>query len=172
MIKTIIFFIALLYVSPAEASEVPNDIQSQLKQPEKIGEVQVRFLGIRMYEAALFTKQGAPFKWSQPFALELTYLRRFSKQRLVKASISELERVEGQQSDHAGIASKLDRCFRTVGASDRFVAVPQGRNAVHFYFNGRLTCRLQHSGIRNRLLGIWLADNSRDRQLSRTLRGL
>ena len=172
MFKKIAVFLGLVFALPAAANTVPDDIKSQLQAPQKIGEVNVRFLGIRMYDAALFTKAGGAFRWSRPFALELTYARSFSRDRLIKASLSELERMEGDQSDHQVIGDKLESCFRTVRSSDRFVAIPEGRNQVNFYFNGRQTCALQHSAIRERLLGIWLSDAARDRRLSRLLRGL
>jgi hypothetical protein len=166
------FMVASLIGLPAQASQIPRDVQAQLSAPGKIGQVQVRFLGIRIYSAALFTEQGAPFKWSRPFALELKYARSFSRDRLVSASISELVRVEGKRGDHEAIATKLNSCFRDVKARDRFVAVPKGSNGLSFFLNGRQTCRINHSNIRSRVLGIWLADNSRDRGLSRRLRGL
>ncbi len=172
MFKKTVVILGLIFALPVAANTVPDDIKSQLQDPEKIGEVNVRFLGIRMYDAALFTKAGGTFQWSRPFALELTYARSFSRDRLVKASLSELERMEGERSDHQLIGSKLESCFRSVRASDRFVAIPEGRNQVKFYFNGRKTCALQHSAIRERLLGIWLSDTARDRRLSRLLRGL
>lgn len=172
MLKLIALVSGLLFSLPLHANTVPNDIQAQLKAPGKVGEVQVRFLGIRMYRAALFTKEGIPFNWNRPFALELKYARSFGKDRLVNASISELERLEGKRKDHAAIARKLGNCYRNVSASDRFVAVPKGRNSVQFFFNGRKTCSLNHAGVRERVLGIWLSDRSRDKRLSRVLRGL
>lgn len=170
--KAIALSIGLLLAAPASANVVPKEVRSQLAKAEQIGKVQVRFLGIRMYSAALFTKGGSPFDWGQPFALELKYTRSFGRDRLVKASISELERLEGKRADHAAIASKLQSCYRSVKSSDRFVAIPQGRNGLSFFFNGRQTCNIRHSGIRERLLGIWLSDRSRNVGLSRSLRGL
>ena len=172
MLKFIAFVSSLLFSLPLQANVIPKDIRAQLQGPQKVGEVQVRFLGIRMYNAALFTKGGNAFSWNRPFALELKYARSFSKDRLVKASISELQRLEGKRKDHATISQKLENCYRTVRASDRFVAVPKGRNSVQFYFNGQKTCDLNHAGVRERILGIWLSDRSRDKQLSRVLRGL
>lgn len=172
MLKSIAILSGLVFALPAIANTVPDDIRSELSGPEKIGEVKVRFLGIRMYDAALFTKGGDAFRWTRPFALELTYARSFARERLIKASVAELERMEGEQPDHQAVATKLESCFRTVRASDRFVAIPDGRNLVRFYFNGTPTCALRHPGIRERLLGIWLSDTARDRRLSRLLRGL
>ena len=171
----VIFFalaLSALTCLPASANPVSSNIRDQLSTPGKIGEVQVRFFGIRIYSAALFTSKGAAFDWTEPFALELKYNRSFSKKRLITASLSELERLEGKRPDHAQIASKLQTCFRTVKATDRFVAIPVGRNNVAFYFNGSKTCDLDHQGIRERLLGIWLSDRARDTKLSRLLRGL
>ncbi|MCV6547070.1 MAG: hypothetical protein OIF56_07290 [Cohaesibacter sp.] len=162
----------LIISKESHASSIAPDIQARLSAPDKIGQVDARFLGLRLYSAALFTEKGTPFRWQRPFALELTYKRSFSRKRLVSASLSELERVEGKQADHKSIETKLNGCFKAVKARDRFVAIPQGKNSVSFLLNGRQTCRINHSNIRKRLLGIWLSDTSRDKQASRRLRGL
>ena len=172
LIRYLSLIILFLMPAMAQANVIASDIRAQLSAAERIGQVQVRFVGLRLYSAALFTEEGAPFNWSRPFALELKYARRFSRERLVSASMSELERMEGRRTDHSAIASKLKACFRTVKASDRFVAIPDGKNSVRFYHNGRQTCRLSHANIRSRLLGIWLSDRARNLHLSRNLRGL
>ncbi len=170
-ISFITILIGLTLSVSAYSATVPGEVCKQISAPQKIGQVQVSFLGISMYSATLFTQQGNAFAWEKPFALKLQYKRSFSRSRLVKASISELERLEGKREDHAQIAQKLHGCFRSVRKSDRFVAIAKSRNSLHFFFNGRKTCNIQHSGIRERVLGIWLSDRSRNAQLSRKLRG-
>ncbi|SNY92224.1 Chalcone isomerase-like [Cohaesibacter sp. ES.047] len=172
VLRSIVVLLGLLMAAPASSNTLSSNVMAQVRSPEKIGEAQVRFLGFRVYSAALFTQQGRAFNWKRPFALTLDYDRSFSKKRLIDASISEMERMEGDRPDHAAIAAKLENCFRSVKASDRFTATATSRNSVNFYFNGRQTCKISHAGIRERLLGIWLSDQSRDKSLSRRLRGM
>lgn len=167
-----IIVLALLALRPAVASTTNVSLQGTSAALEKIGSVQVRFFGLRLFEAALFTEDGEAFTWNDPFALRLTYDRGFDRDTLLTASIDEMERLEGPRPDHAEIRTKLAECYRTVQRSDSFLAVAEARDAVRFYLNGQRTCRIQHSGIRERLLGIWLSDNARDARMSRQLRGV
>jgi len=150
---------------------VPAEIASSLRAAAQRGSAKVRWLGIPIYSARLFTANAAPFSWSQPFALELAYDRSFKRDRLVYASGKELERLEGDQADHPDILSKLQDCYRTVSPGDRFVAFGAQKDRVDFLFNGRKTCELRHPDIRKRLLSIWMSDQSRDPKLSSQLRG-
>lgn len=161
----------VLTASVATAEPVPQDIASSLQSASQRGSAQVRWLGIPIYSARLFTPEARPFDWAKPFALELTYDRGFSKDRLVYATGKELARMEGEQADHPAILTKLQKCYRDVSSSDRFVALGAKQDEVQFSLNGTRTCRLQHTDIRKRLLSIWVSENSRDPKLSRRLKG-
>lgn len=158
--------------TPASAEQVPPDIQNILSAPALRGQAEVRWLGLSIYDARLFTVKGQAFDWSRPFALELSYNRGFSQDRLISATGKELVRLEGPQTDHAAILDKLATCYKSVTAKDRFVAAGLTRDQIAFSLNGRPTCQLQHKNIRQRLLSIWVSDRARDPALSRQLRGL
>ena len=164
--------LALGPIGPGAASTTNVSLQGSSAALEKVGSVQVRFFGFRLFEAALFTEDGEAFAWNDPFALRLTYDRGFDRDTLLTASIDEMERLEGPRQDHVEIRAKLEACYRTVRQADSFLAVPESRDTLRFYLNGQRTCRIQHSGIRDRLLGIWLSDNARDARMSRQLRGV
>lgn len=168
-------FISLLLVIiialPARASASP-EVGRAMSNPGKLGEVTFRWLGLPLYDAALFTPAGQGFSWARPIALQLTYARSISRDNLIEATITEMERMEGARGDHAAIRQKLVSCFRDVSKGDRFTASASGGNAVQLWFNGRQTCTLGHSNIRERFLGIWLSDKSRSVRLSRQLRGV
>ena len=167
-----IIVLVLFAVRPAVASTTNVSLQGTSAALEKIGSVQVRFFGFRLFSAALFTEGGSPFDWQDHFALRLTYDRGFDRDTLVSTSIDEMTRLEGPRPDHGEIRAKLEVCYRSVARADNFLAVAESRNAVRFYLNGQRTCRIQHNGIRERLLGIWLSDNARDVGMSRQLRGV
>lgn len=162
--------LATLTGAPAFASGVP-EVESRLNNPAPIGQARVRWLGISLYQASLFTPSGSPFDWSQPFALRLDYDQDIDGERLISTTIKEMRRMEGAREDHTDIATKLTACFRDVRDGDRYVALAQGRDRIGFWLNGTQVCDLRHDGIRERLLGIWLSENSRMPNLTRQLRG-
>lgn len=155
----------------AQAENVPQEIASALQSAAQRGSAQVRWLGIPIYSARLFTQDARRFDWASPFALELTYNRGFDQDRLVYATGKELTRMEGKQADHSAILTKLQTCYRDVSNNDRFVAFGKARDEVLFSLNGNRTCLLKHPDIRKRLLSIWVSEKSRDPKLSRRLTG-
>ncbi len=162
---------ALLAVS-AHANSGATGIERFVESPQRLGASDVRWFGMKIYSAVLHTERGSNFDWERPFSLSLTYNTAIKKDGLVKATLSELERIEGRRGDHDVIGRKLDICFRTVDKSDVFAAIAQDQNSIRFLHNGTQTCVLKHKGIRERFLGIWLSDAAREIAASRALRGL
>lgn len=156
----------------AYANTIATGVDTFITAPERIGSAELRWLGIKLYRADLYTENGEGFDWKRPFRLDLTYEREFSGSALVKATLFEMERVEGKSSDHDEIGEKLGDCFRDVQSLDTYSAVALDQNSVGFFLNSDQTCTLVHDDIRARFLGIWLSDNSRELAASKALRGL
>ncbi len=158
--------------NPARASTEDAAVSAYLAEPAQIGTAETKLLGFRLFRAELYTEKGRMFDWNQRFSLRLVYDRAFDANALVWASMFELSRLEGDQADHAAIEEKLASCYRDVTRGDAFVTIAEGPDHVRFLLNGAPTCVLWHDGIRDRLLGIWLSDGSRDVAASRALRGM
>ncbi|PSL20230.1 chalcone isomerase family protein [Shimia abyssi] len=152
-------------------ADVAPEVAATLGQPAELGSGDFRWLGFKVYEAQLYTQQGKGFRWERPFALQLDYARKVRARVLLKASLEELERMEGAREDHLEIGAKLSVCFRDVRPGDRVVAAPKSADQLEFWVNGAQTCTLRHAGIRARYLGIWLSDQARDQSLAKRLRG-
>jgi hypothetical protein len=162
----------LLVTGVASANTPATETRFELSRPERIGYAELSWFGVKLYKAELFTETGAEFAWGNPFRLDLTYSRSFSTSALVKATLIELDRVEGPRADHPRIEAELGRCFGEVRRGDVFSAIALDRNTIRFLLNGEETCTLEHDDIRSRFLGIWLSDQSRELAASKALRGL
>jgi hypothetical protein len=160
---------SVILAVPAKAT--PGEVREALGEARPLGSAVFRWLGVPLYEATLFTPGRASFGWQTPLALQLVYARSLSGEVLVEATIAELERIEGTRPDHARMAKKLDACFRDVAKGDRYVAVAAEPDRIGFWLNGRQTCDLRHPEARQRILGIWLSDDSRSVEVARRLRG-
>lgn len=163
--------VALLLLVPGSAQARADIVAAGIAEARNLGRVTVRWFGLPLYDAALYTERGARFSWQVPMALELAYRREISRERLVAATQSELERIEGRRRDHPILLGKLGRCFRDVDPGDRVLAVARADDRVDFWFNGARLCEVRHENLRKRFLGIWLSDNARSVGLSRRLRG-
>lgn len=167
-------FAALLplgWAVQAMSQVAPPEVSSVVPQPAVAGEGQFRYLGLKVYELDLFTQGGSRFNADKPFALAIEYDRKIRTAVLLKASLGELERVEGKKADHSAIRDKLAACYRDITPGDRIVAAPKGANAMSFWVNGQRTCTLSHPNFRDRYMGIWLSDKARDPAQARRLRG-
>ena len=146
---------------------VPNVIAS----PKAVGKASFSFYGFKLYSAVLYTEGGVAYTPKNPFVLELDYKRTVTQQQFIDATLSEMERIEGQIYDGAALQSEFAACFRDVSNGDMIAANNVGPSQVDFYLNGDLTCRLKYTGISSRFFAIWLSDKSRSPRLSRALRG-
>ncbi len=168
-LAALVVAVGLLVPGPVQARA--DLVAAGIAEAQKLGRVTVRWFGLPLYDAALYTAGGARFSWQVPMALELAYRREISGESLVAATARELERIEGPQRDHPSILEKLGRCFRDVGPGDWFLAVAPAGDRVEFWFNGVRLCAARHPNLRKRFLGIWLSDEARSVALSRRLRG-
>ncbi len=166
-----LLFLSMAWGTQVRAEVVPPEVRAVVAQPAQAGAGQFRYLGLKVYDLKLFTPRGNQFDASSPFALAIEYDRKIRRQVLLKATMGELERVEGARADHDVILEKLAGCYRGVQDGDRIVATPRGPDMMSFWVNGSQTCVLSHPGFRDRYMAIWMSDKSRDRALASRLRG-
>lgn len=155
----------------AMAETAPSEVRRHIDQAALRGMAEFRALGQRLYTAELFTPNGHALDWSRGAALSLTYSRNFPAGVLVWASMAELDRLEGPQSDHESLRQGLEGCFTTVGKGDRYLALARDADHLEFWLNGVHVCTLTGRRWAERYLSIWLSDQSRAPHLSKALIG-
>ncbi|WP_240336838.1 hypothetical protein [Tropicibacter sp. Alg240-R139] len=142
-------------------------IDSALSEAELRGKAIFRFVGLPIYEARLFTIDGAPLDWSRDFGIELEYLRKVGKKDLVGSTMDEFAR----NGPPPPVQDQLARCFDDVSKGDRYLAITQGRNQVGFWRNGVPVCTLRHPQISQRFMSIFVGNNTRSASFTRRLKG-
>jgi hypothetical protein len=151
----------------APALALASAIGSALPGAELRGVATLRFVGFAVYEARLFTSSGKPLDWSEDFALELTYLRSFSKAEIVDSTLQEFARTGGAMP----VQDQLDVCFAAVTPGDWTLAISQGPDQVGIWRNDAPACTLSHPQMKLRFMSIFLGDNSRSPAFTRKLKG-
>ncbi|WP_164727010.1 chalcone isomerase family protein [Shimia sediminis] len=142
-----------------------------LQNPERLGSATIRYLGIAIYDAELYTPGGVDFRWQAPMALRLTYRRGFSADQLTDATMQEITRISGTRSGDAGLRADLATCYSDVKKGDEITATSTGADTITIWLNGRKVCALTTAGIQKRFFGIWLAPESRVARLGPQLKG-
>ena len=153
-------------VSPASATvPLPQTVQSGPAW-QLIGNGDMRFLGWRIYEAALWRRTVSDAAPAQ--ALAIRYARDLSSDRLVSTTLDELARLGATRPERWRDA--LARAFPDVAAGDVLVAVREA-SGVRFYHLGRETTAVAGEDFADAFFGIWLDPRTREPELRAGLLG-
>lgn len=144
-----------------------SPLSDWLSDPRQIGGSTFRFLGLPVYDAKLFTPNGAAFNWAEDFGLQITYRRNISQKTLVESTLDEMAR----QGNPAPTQTQLEACFRAINKGDTYLAISEGPNKVGFWLNGVQTCTLTNKGIKRSFMSVFLGDNTRSASFTRQLKG-
>jgi len=164
---------ASVSAQPESAPLVPSALQDDLGAAQTLGEGDLRWWGFRIYHARLIGEH-VPTEGNEPFALELTYYRSISRDRIVEASIDEMKRLFGnalparQQEQWRQV---LERCFVDVREGDQLTGVYLPGHGVRFYRGAQLLADIDDQNFARAFFAIWLDPRTRDADLRAHLLG-
>jgi len=144
--------------------------QADVPNARRLGQGKMTWFGMRLYDAALWSAAPA-FDPKVPFALVLTYARDIERARLVSSTVDELKRQGADQASLDIWTPYLDRAFVDVREGDTMTGVSLPGRGVRFYANGRLTASIDDPRFAERFFAIWLARDTREPDLRRSLMG-
>jgi hypothetical protein len=154
---------------------VPAELRPLLPQARLQGSGLLRFFGLRVYTARLWTAAGfEPERYERhPFGLELIYDRRLEGQAIAERSVAEMRRVGSVDNANAKRwLALMTRAFPDVVAGDRLLGFHDGQGDVQFFHNGRPTAQTNDADYARLFFGIWLAPQSSAPALRESLLGL
>ncbi|NMF87414.1 chalcone isomerase family protein [Aromatoleum petrolei] len=138
-----------------------------------VGQGTMRWFGLPLYEASLWTRGAEPWRAERPFALEIRYARSIRSERLVAASLDEMERLgfaDAARREHW--RPLLERAFPSVEAGDTIVGLAQPDGRVVFYHRGAPTAELRDAAFARAFFAIWLDPRTREPGLRARLLGI
>jgi hypothetical protein len=149
-------------MTPALAADLPlpTELQATLPQAKLRGTGVLRFFGLRVYEARLWTLPdfNADDYAGCRFALELVYDRKLEGAAIAERSVAEMRRVgpfdEAQAKRWLAL---MKQAFPDVAATDRLLGLTDGQGDVRFFHNGRPTAQTVDADYARLFFGIWLA---------------
>ena len=158
-----------LWLSAAQAWAHPQLPGSRLQ-----GEATLRYLGLRVYHARLWTlpEFRASQPTEQPLVLELEYQRDLKGNAIAERSLQEMRRV-GNFTEAQGQRwlSEMQRMFPDVKASDRLSGQHLPGQGARFWLNGRLLGQVDDAQFALLFFGIWLAPSTSEPSLRLALLG-
>ena len=139
------------------------------------GEATLRFFGLRVYHAKLWTlpdfKSGQSTE--QPLVLELEYLRELRGKAIAERSLQEMQRAGPiVESQGRRWLNEMERIFPDVKAGDRISGHHMPGQGARFWYNGRLTGQVDDPAFARLFFGIWLAPTTSEPGMRVALLGL
>lgn len=158
----------------SQADALPPTLNGRLPQTTLSGEATMRFWGISIYHATLWTTPGfADTSFAQNrFALELRYLRNFKGSDIAQRSINEMRRQDGFDEQQAPRWEQQMRAlFPNVQAGDRITGVHLPGHGAAFYGNGQWLGEVRDPLFARLFFGIWLSPQTSEPALRQALLG-
>jgi len=163
--------LALMVPVAVAAMPLPEPVVRDFPELRLAGEGRLRWLGLHIYDAALWVN-GAKWNPEREFALDIRYARNLSGERLAGTSIDEIRRLGfGDEARLARWSDDLARVFPDVKKGDRITGVNRPGVGAEFYYQGRLTGRIDDPEFARAFFAIWLDARTREPRLRESLFG-
>ena len=155
------------------AQQMPGNGSHPLLPGSRLqGQAMLRFFGLQVYHAHLWTRSDfRPEQLEQqPLVLELHYLRDFKGSAIAERSLQEMRRAGGigEEQGQRWLA-EMQRLFPDVKAGDRITGVHVPGSGARFYLNGRLLGAVEDDAFSRLFFGIWLSPRTSQPRMRETL---
>ena len=161
--------IGLLTVLALLDAALANGTPPDLPDAQVVGQGQFSRFGFSVYEARLWAPLGR-YAPERPFALSLTYSRSIAGDRLVQASVDEMQKLQVPSADRQDWRADLGRVLPDVVPGDSITAVYQPGQGAVFFHRDRQTGRINDELARH-FFGIWLDPRTSEPTLRQALLG-
>lgn len=139
-----------------------------------IGAGEFSVFGFDVYNARLWSA-ARPLSDDQPFALELIYQRKISREDLVQASVDEIKRLSGGEVSSAqltGWQAQMQQSFVDVQPGTRITGVYVPGQGARFFVGQQLQHEVKDPQFARAFFNIWLDPRTRNPELRQQLLGL
>lgn len=147
--------------------------QDSLPGAQIIGTGEFRMFGFDVYNARLWSATQ-PLASDQPFALELIYQRRISRDDLVQASVDEIKRLSGTSVSTGQLAAweaQMQQAFVDVQAGTRITGVYLPGRGARFFVGQQLRYEIKDPAFARAFFDIWLDPRTSNPELRQQLLG-
>lgn len=154
------------------ADGVPPEVRAALPGARLHGQGRLRFFGIVVYDARLWSpvRLDAASVLDNALALDLRYARRFSAAQIADRSLAEMRRSGPiAPADETRWLDTMRRLFPDVQTGDRLTAVLRPGEGARFFHNSRPLGEVADAGFAARFFAIWLGPQTSEPTLRNAL---
>lgn len=156
------------------ATTPPAEVSAALPGASLQGQGRLRYFGLHIYDAALWSL--APVPPGNPLgaalALEMRYARTLSGSSIADRSLDEMKRVgDFSQADGQRWLDAMKQAFPDVKAGDRITGVHRPGIGAAFFVNGRASGEVRDAQFAQLFFGVWLSPRTSQPALRAALLG-
>ena len=154
---------------------LPGWLAARLPGADLRGQGRLRFFGLDIYDALLWTAPGfdpASFE-RHALALQLVYRRGLVGEQIAERSLTEMRALPGFDASRADTwLARMKTLFPDVAANDQLVGLYQPGVGVGFWLNGQPRGEVADPLFARLFMGIWLSPQTSEPRLRQALLGL
>ncbi|MFN4011076.1 MAG: chalcone isomerase family protein [Pannonibacter sp.] len=163
---------ATLILMPLAATADLGPASRLVPSAELVGKGRLTFFGFRIFDAELYAPEGV-YATGKPFALKLTYLRRFTGEAIADRSVDEIRRQGfGNEAKLAAWSEAMRGIFPNVIPGQSITGVRDASGRTVFYSGNRRLGTIADPEFTRRFFAIWLGTNTQDPDLRARLTGI
>ena len=171
MYRLFLLLALLLPVSAHAIAPLPDAVIGKLPELRPVGEGRLRWFGLHIYDAALWT-QVETFRMDSEFALDIHYARNIPSKRLIKTSVKEMRRLGfGTPGLLSQWSDEMVRVFPDIRKGDRLTGVNLPGAGAEFFYNGRSVGLIGDAQFARAFFSIWLDPRTRAPSLRESMIG-
>lgn len=156
------------------AATPPAEVSAALPGALLQGQGRLRYFGLHIYDAALWSP--APLPPGNPLgaalALEMRYARKLAGSSIASRSIDEMKRVgDFTEADGQRWLEAMKQAFPDVSPGDRLTGVHRPGLGAAFFANGKPTAEVRDAQFAQLFFGVWLSPRTSQPALRAALLG-
>lgn len=158
---------------PAFAVVLPPAVAAQHPELDRVGGGEMRWLGFKLYDAALWAGARGEAAMGDAHALSIRYARAISSERLVSVSLDEIRRLGFD--DEALLArwgEALAEVLPAVEAGETLAGLHLPGQGAVFWHQGQPRGEIRDPELARAFFAIWLDPRTREPRLREQLLGL
>ena len=137
-----------------------------------LGSGEMRWFGLKIYDAVLWVPAGDEWSDNRPFALSIRYARNIDGEQLVETSIDEMRRMSfADETTLMRWRAALTLALPTVAEGETLVGLSLPGGGARFWHEGRPTAALTDPDLARAFFAIWLDSRTREPALRQRLLG-
>jgi hypothetical protein len=159
----------------ATAATPPVEVSAALPGASLQGHGRLRYLGLHIYDASLWSpaRVAANDALTAALALELRYARKLRGALIAERSLDEMKRVgDVSEADGQRWLNAMKQVFPDVHAGDRITGVHRPGEGAAFFVNGRASGEVRDAKFAQLFFAVWLSPRTSQPALRSALLGM